>query len=85
MDLKYNSTVIDWGDYYGEYSKNTDEYFSYVNVSREGIYPNFEDFNGDGLADMMTYPTKTPSSYYSSSDNAGFISGLLNVWQCFVF
>lgn len=67
---KYNSTVIDWGDYYGEYSKNTDEYFSYVNVSREGIYPNFEDFNGDGLADMMTYPTKTPSSYYSSSDNA---------------
>ena len=67
---KYNSTIINWGDYYSEYSKNANEYFSYVNTSREGIYPNFEDFNGDGLADMMTYPTKTPSSYYNSSDNA---------------
>lgn len=67
---RYNSTVVNWGEYNDDYSKNADEYFSYVNTGREGIYPNFEDFNGDGMADMMTFPTKTPSSYYNSSDNA---------------
>lgn len=64
---RYNSTIIDWGDYEGNYSKSASEYFSYVNVSREGIYPDFLDFDGDGKADMMTYPTK---SSFSSSDNA---------------
>lgn len=64
---RYNSTIVDWGDYEGNNSKYAKEYFSHVNVSREGIYPDFLDFDGDGKADMMTYPTK---SSYSSSDNA---------------
>lgn len=64
---KYNSTIIDWGDYYGDYSKNASEYFSYLDSNREGIYPSFDDFNADGMADMMTFPTKTN---YSSADSA---------------
>ncbi|WP_301003487.1 FG-GAP-like repeat-containing protein [Phocaeicola sartorii] len=64
---RYNSTIVDWGDYDGNNSKYAQEYFSGVDVSREGIYPDFLDFDGDGKADMMTYPTK---SSYSSSDNA---------------
>lgn len=67
---KYNSTIIDWGDYQEEYSKNANEYFSSINVNREGIYPDFADFDGDGKTDMMAYPTKTPSSAYTSSDVA---------------
>ena len=64
---RYNSTIIDWGDYEGGFSKDASEDFLSVNVARTGLYPDFLDFNGDGIADMMTYPNKDS---YSTSDNA---------------
>lgn len=64
---RYNSTIVNWGDYHEEYSKYARENYSDINTSYEGVFPDFEDFDGDGKADMMTYPTK-PS--YTSSDNA---------------
>lgn len=66
---RYNSTVIDWGDYYQQSSKDGEEYVSSLDVSREGTYPDFVDFNGDGRVDMMSYPTKDYKEY-TSSDKA---------------
>lgn len=66
-NVHYNSTIIDWGDYYGEYSRYGSEDLAFLSEAREGIYPIFADFDGDGKTDMLTYPTK---SSYTSSDVA---------------
>lgn len=64
---RYNSTIIDWGDYSGAYSRNAKEYLSFLSASKEGLFPDFVDINGDGKTDMISYPTK---SSYTSSDVA---------------
>ncbi len=66
-NVRYNSTKIDWGDYYGEYSRYGMEDIAFLSDVREGIYPIFADFDGDGKTDMLAYPNK---SSYTSSDVA---------------
>lgn len=66
-NVRYNSTTIDWGDYYGEYSRYGSEDLAFLSEAREGTYPIFADFDGDGKTDMLSYPTK---STYTSSDVA---------------
>jgi RHS repeat-associated protein len=52
---RYNSTIVDWGEYDVEYGS---EYFSFLQpmgTLREGAFPLYADFNGDGKTDFISY------------------------------
>lgn len=65
---RYNSTIINWGDIDGEYSRYANEYLATLSSTYHGAYPDFLDFNGDGMTDMMVYPNKKPGEYNSSDE-----------------
>ncbi|MDR0231527.1 MAG: FG-GAP-like repeat-containing protein [Dysgonamonadaceae bacterium] len=65
--LRYNSTIVDWGDYSSIYAKTGSEYQSNLSINREGKFPLYADFNGDGKTDFISYPEKTS---YTTSDVA---------------
>ncbi|MCL2026984.1 MAG: FG-GAP-like repeat-containing protein [Bacteroidales bacterium] len=66
---RYNSTIVDWGDYDGDYAKYEDEYFSWIFPNKDNSLPIYADFNGDGKTDFISYQIKSSLSY-SSSDVA---------------
>ena len=66
-NIRYNSTIVDWGDYYGVNAKNEGEYQSFFSPNKEGIYPLYADFNEDGKTDFLAYPEKNS---YTNSDVA---------------
>ena len=68
--IRYNSTVIDWGDYTGDYSRHTSEGYASLSDIKEGTYPVYADFNGDGKTDFISYAEKSPNTSYTSSDVA---------------
>jgi len=65
--IRYNSTIVNWGDYNGSYAKNGHEYSASISPNRDVNFPVYADFNGDGKTDFISYPKK---SSYSSSDVA---------------
>jgi len=58
---RYNSTIIDWSD-----SKIGSEYKAPLSVNKEGTFPIYADFNGDGKTDFISFPEKLSSSYTTS-------------------
>ena len=52
-NVRYNSTIVDWGDYEGEYSKYGVQNMVFLSENRQGT-PLFADFNGDGRRDFIT-------------------------------
>ncbi|MDY0389174.1 MAG: FG-GAP-like repeat-containing protein, partial [Methanolobus sp.] len=62
----FNSTKIDWGDFIGESSRYANEDLAFLSTPREGYFPVFTDFTGDGKTDFLSFPTKP---YYNQFDS----------------
>ena len=52
--IRYNSTIINWGDYEGYYAKYGDENFALLSENRDANTPIYADFNGDGRRDFIS-------------------------------
>jgi RHS repeat-associated protein len=55
--IRYNSTLVDWGDYYGEHAKYGDEDLIPFSENTTS-FSLFADFNGDGRCDFITRDNK---------------------------
>jgi RHS repeat-associated protein len=58
--IRYNSTVVYWGE--GN-SASAEETFSFISPNRESYLQIFADFNGDGKTDFISYPVKSSYTY----------------------
>ena len=67
--IRYNSTVVEWDG-----TKTGKEYKSYLSVSKEGTFPIYADFNGDGKTDFISFPEKISSSYTTSDVATLFVA-----------
>lgn len=73
---RYNSTIINWGDFNEDYARIGWE--KKINLSENKELKHlFGDFNGDGITDFITYKEYPNNSSYSNQDSATvFISKL---------
>jgi len=55
--IRYNSTVVDWGDYGGGNAKDGSEQTVFPSEST-GYHIVYADFDGDGKTDFISYPSK---------------------------
>ncbi len=70
--LRYNSTIIHWGDYGSVPQVTGKHYSSYLSETRPSTsYPLFADFDGDGRTDLFSYDFAfTDAKLYLSAINS---------------
>ncbi|MDR2584998.1 MAG: FG-GAP-like repeat-containing protein, partial [Prevotellaceae bacterium] len=78
--IRYNSTVVDWGDYGNFNAKTGNEYLSPFSESIGLDHLIYEDFNNDGKTDILSYsPTESISLFLA---NTAITGGIHFVKQC---